>query len=223
MKRAWNLVGLLACALILAVASGKLSFARITTASNTDAWCVGISGSEVCVDSSGNFIPTTDNDVTLGTSSLTWATVYTQDLTVSDDLTVTDDATVTSDLTVSGDGFIDQLGVSTNVVSSMDLHIEASAKSSSATVITAASSQTADLFRVRNSSLTGIYRIGKEGHVGYRQYTKANFDSLVADFVGAMAQCSDCTLTYSVCRATGASAAQWARDGSATVGCGSGE
>lgn len=94
MKKAWQGLGLLALALGLLVVTGRVSFARITTADNTDAWCVGISGSEVCVDSSGNFVPTTDNDTTLGTSSLTWAGIYTQDLTVSDDLTVTDNMSV---------------------------------------------------------------------------------------------------------------------------------
>lgn len=140
-----------------------------------------------------------------------------EDVTVNDDLTVTDDVTFSDDLTA------DNIGVSTNVLSNLSLHVVAENASSTATVITAAASQTADLFRARNSSLTVVYRIGPVGHVGYRQYTKADFDTLVPDFVGAMAQCSDCTLTYSVCRATGTAAAQWAREGSATVGCGSGE
>ncbi len=50
--------------------------------------------------------------------------------------------------------------------------------------------------------------------------TKAQIDALVPRAVGAMVVCSDCTITYSVCTATGTLAAQWARAGSSTVGCG---
>lgn len=103
MKRAWQAVGLTVLTLLLVVASGKVSFSRVTTASNTDVWCSGPSGREVCVDTDGNFVPTTDNDTTLGSSSLRWATVYALDQTIGDDLTVTDDATITDDLAVNGD------------------------------------------------------------------------------------------------------------------------
>lgn len=53
-------------------------FARLTgnTPSAPDAFCVGQSGSEVCVDSSGNVIPTTNNDADLGTPSLKWKDLY---------------------------------------------------------------------------------------------------------------------------------------------------
>lgn len=62
----------LALALVLAVGLAIPGSARITTASSTDVWCVGPSGAEVCVDSSGNLISTTTNDADLGTSSLVW-------------------------------------------------------------------------------------------------------------------------------------------------------
>ncbi len=106
MKKYLNLAGLLVCAaLILGFGSGRV-FARLTgTDPGTDVQCLGVSGAEVCIDVSGNLLPTTDNDTTLGTSSLRWATAYIMDITVGDDLTVTDDATVTDDLTVGGDLF----------------------------------------------------------------------------------------------------------------------
>lgn len=58
--------------------------ARLTgtnpTGSSADAWCVGKTSSEACVDSSGNVIPTTNNSATLGTSALQWATVNADDI-----------------------------------------------------------------------------------------------------------------------------------------------
>lgn len=83
--------------------------ARVTgtqpSRSTPDTWCVGRSGAEVCVDYSGNLIPTTDNDTTLGTSSLRWATGYIVDLAVGDDLTVTGDLDVTGVVTASSGTF----------------------------------------------------------------------------------------------------------------------
>lgn len=106
MKKYLNLAGLLVCAaLILGIGSGTV-FARLTgTEPGTDIWCVGPSGAEVCVDVSGNLIPTTDNDTTVGSTSLRFATVNAYDLAAGDDLTVADDATVSDDLTVTGDIF----------------------------------------------------------------------------------------------------------------------
>lgn len=81
--------------LMLGIGSGRVS-ARLTgTEPGTDISCWGPSGAEVCIDVSGNLIPTTDNDTTLGTSVLRWATAYIMDITVGDDLTVTDTLTVT--------------------------------------------------------------------------------------------------------------------------------
>lgn len=106
MKKYLSLAGAVLCAaLILGVSSGRV-YARLTgTEPGTDVWCVGVSGAEVCADVSGNLIPTTDNDTTLGTTALRWATVNAYDLAAADDLTVADDATVTDDLTVGGDLF----------------------------------------------------------------------------------------------------------------------
>lgn len=76
------------------------SYARITGTqpTNADVACWGPDGSEICVDASGNVVPTTSNDTTIGTSSLLFSNIYSYDAALSDDLTVADDATVTGDL-----------------------------------------------------------------------------------------------------------------------------
>jgi hypothetical protein len=97
----------LSAVILFAIAGVFLAFqtgyARLTsgTTSDNDQWCMGVSGAEICVDSSGNLIPTTASDTTVGTSALPFATVYTDDLTTGDDLTVTDDLTVSGDATVA--------------------------------------------------------------------------------------------------------------------------
>lgn len=87
--------GLLSLGIIVLLATGRME-ARLTgTDPGTDIWCNGPSGQEVCLDVDGDFYPTTDNDTTLGASTLRWATIFAYDLTLSDDLTVADAATVT--------------------------------------------------------------------------------------------------------------------------------
>lgn len=72
------------------------AIARITgtppAASSPDAFCVGASGAEVCVDASGNLIPTTDDDTDLGTTTLEWKNAYFDGTVTTDALTV--DATL---------------------------------------------------------------------------------------------------------------------------------
>ena len=98
-----GLVSAFAAALIVAApAQARVTGTIPSTSTAPDTVCWGRSGAEVCVDYNGNLLPTTDNDTTLGTSSLRWATAYILDITVGDDLTVTDDATITGDLSVSG-------------------------------------------------------------------------------------------------------------------------
>ncbi len=104
MKKTAAFLGLiLALAVIIAGFQGDL-FARLTgTDPGTDVWCAGVSGAEACVDSSGNIVPTTTNDTTLGSSSFYWASAYFYDLLLADDLTVADDVTITDDVSVGGD------------------------------------------------------------------------------------------------------------------------
>lgn len=72
-----KLTALLLSALTIGLIVSNVSFARVTSAADDrDIWCVGVSGAEVCVDSSGNMIPTTDDDADLGTSSLQWQDLY---------------------------------------------------------------------------------------------------------------------------------------------------
>jgi len=54
------------------------------------------------------------------------------------------------------------------------------------------------------------------------QRTVTQINTLVPTVVGAVVICTNCTIPYSLCTATGTLAAQWARAGSATVGCGTG-
>lgn len=57
---------------------GGTAMARITGTQPTsaDIFCTGPSGAEVCVDASGNIVPTTTNDASAGTSSLRFSNVY---------------------------------------------------------------------------------------------------------------------------------------------------
>jgi hypothetical protein len=76
MKKYLTLAALtLSAFLILGVSTGRV-FARLTgTNPGTDIWCAGPSGAELCLDVSGNLLPTTSATQTLGSSSLPWASV----------------------------------------------------------------------------------------------------------------------------------------------------
>ena len=72
-----KLSAFLVAILVLGVLTEKITFARLTVdAASRDVWCVGVAGAEVCVDSSGHFIPTTNNVSDLGTSSLKFRNAY---------------------------------------------------------------------------------------------------------------------------------------------------
>lgn len=78
-EKSWRLLGILAVAFCTLLA-GRSAFARLTgtnpTGASADAWCVGKTAKEVCVDASGNVIPTTTNVGALGTSSLKWTNAF---------------------------------------------------------------------------------------------------------------------------------------------------
>jgi hypothetical protein len=77
MKKSLNLLGLILGAAILVLAGLKASQARITGTSTTaDSWCSGASGAEVCIDSTGNVVPTTTGVGSLGTSALKFKDIY---------------------------------------------------------------------------------------------------------------------------------------------------
>lgn len=99
-KSIWIAVALAALVALpfLLMGPGRL-LARVTTAGSTDIFCVGPSGAEVCVDSSGNFLATTDNDADLGTSSLEWKDLYVDGTGYIDTATVDTLTATTSNLT----------------------------------------------------------------------------------------------------------------------------
>lgn len=70
----------LAVAFMVVLATVHKGHARITGANpvgnQSDTWCVGKSADEVCVDASGNFVPTTTSTATLGTSGLQWQSLW---------------------------------------------------------------------------------------------------------------------------------------------------
>lgn len=95
----FKMAGLFAClALLVLVAEKAINARGIGTTTNPET-CFGDSNNsaEVCVDSTGDWVPTTDNDASLGISSLRWADLQALDATFGDDVTVSDDLTVTGD------------------------------------------------------------------------------------------------------------------------------
>jgi hypothetical protein len=82
--RTWKLAGLVAVLAIFSLIA-KPVMARITgtnpTGSSADAWCVGSTGNEVCVDYQGNLIPTTTDDTSLGTSAKEWNAAFIKTVT----------------------------------------------------------------------------------------------------------------------------------------------
>jgi len=85
MKKLTQLLGLTAIlSLMVLIGSGKV-YARLTgtNPSSADVWCVGPSGAEVCVDASGNVVPTTASDTTLGTSALPFASSFVDTETIN--------------------------------------------------------------------------------------------------------------------------------------------
>ena len=88
MKKTLQLAGVLLCTILLFEVSPERIFARITGTTVNPETCWGDGGEEVCVDSSGNVISTTDNDASLGTTSLLWSTVLAYDAAFTDDVVV---------------------------------------------------------------------------------------------------------------------------------------
>ena len=102
-KKFGILIGALAFAVAFAGLVPRFSQARIVgqTSSMADTWCVGPSGAEVCVDSTGDFLPTTTGVASLGTASLKWTTLYTGSMSTGAN-TVTGNETVGGTLGVTG-------------------------------------------------------------------------------------------------------------------------
>lgn len=225
---------------------GVYAYARVTgtAPSDPDVACYGRSGAEVCVEYAGNFIPTTDNDTTLGTSSLAWATIYAYDLTLSDDLTVTDDVTVTDALTVNGSATLGNasadvftLNGGTMVVRNNSQAVQIGTSTTDGTYILnidganrrlgiGNSAPTVELDVTGSITASGVVKstspIVTAGGMRFFARTKAQFDALDPITVGETYVCSDCTEVL-LCVSTGTAVAQFQRVDSATAGCGTGE
>jgi len=120
------------------------------------------------------------------------------------------------------DGSTDRIGINTGTpLAALDVNPNLAADS--VLSLLGVASQAGDMLSVRGNDDSVLHRISANGHVGYRQYTKAFVDTLVPDFVGALIQVSDHTDTYCVCKATGTAASDWAQDRSSTTGCGTNE
>lgn len=203
-------------ALAALVAFNSNIFARITGTTVNPETCWGDGGEEACVDSSGNFISTTDNDAALGTTALRWSEVQTMDAVLGDDLHVADVATVVGSMTVTGAQTL--TGITT---ANSAIRLTALNGSTTAQTIVAATSQTADLLAISSVTATAAtLRVTSGGQFLPLRLTVTQIDTLVPAGVGAVILCTNCTIPYSVCTATGTAAGQWARAGSATVGCG---
>lgn len=90
---------------LIFLASTPLLWARVTNqgATDRDAWCVGPSAKEVCVDKNGNMVPSTDDNQDLGTSALEFQDLYLDGTLTADDVVVDNSLTVGgSTLTISG-------------------------------------------------------------------------------------------------------------------------
>ncbi len=106
MKKFQNLAALTSLILASVFFFSELSqfaHARITgdPPSAADSWCTGPSGKEVCVNE-GNLVPTTNNNSSLGSSSLKWSDVQAASGSF-DNLTFPDGAVTTAKL---GDGSV---------------------------------------------------------------------------------------------------------------------
>jgi len=82
-------------------------YASITIPRSTDSWCVGSDGYEVCVDSSGNLIATTDDNQDLGTSTYEWQDGYFDGTIYADAISLTGSITQTGGLNITGDSDLD--------------------------------------------------------------------------------------------------------------------
>lgn len=141
--------------------------------------------------------------------------LYDDGVVIPGTLDVTGAASVGGALSVTG--AVSQAAVGTSV----GLRLTPLNASTSGYTVSAVASQTADLVAVSSpSATTPTMRVTSGGQFLPKRLTKALIDLEVPAAVGAVIICTDCTIPYSLCTGTGTAAAQWARAGSSTVGCG---
>lgn len=110
-----SLIAAALAGLFIGSMAGGLANARITGTAPTspDTFCVGRSAAEVCVDRSGNVMPTTTNNQTSGTSSLRWSQTFAVLGSFSGNMIVTPPATETiasaATITANGCGTIKRI------------------------------------------------------------------------------------------------------------------
>ena len=78
MKKFWQFAGLLAMMTVVVILSNEVAFSRSTGVqpSGGDVFCTGGGTNEVCIDSSGNVLPTTTTGGDLGTAAFPWGAIY---------------------------------------------------------------------------------------------------------------------------------------------------
>ena len=235
--------------LVLVVCSPTNIFARLTgQTTQRDQWCTGVSGAEVCVDSSGNFIPTTDDDTDLGTSALQWKDVYIDGTLYVDAISNSGALTGTTLNATGAVTFDSTLDVDGNVVMGASLYrstftaasgnLDLTGAFTTDSTIDAAGNVTigAMLYRSTFTAASGNAAIGgtltsagtitattgnikvTAGALQPTIKTKAEL-GVMTPAVGDVYSCSDCTNTYTLCVGTGAVANGFREIGTAT-GCG---
>lgn len=187
------------------------------TGSSSDLWCNGgrisgnttLSSSEICQDSSGNWIPTTTATQDLGTPTLKWRNLVISGTTTSGSQTIAGNEAISGSLGVG----------SLTAPTTSQVALTALTASTTGQIIVTQPSATADaLDFISNATLTAAF--AQDGQFLPLNRTKAQIDALIPRATGALIICTNCTIPFSVCTATGTLAAQWARAGSSTVGCG---
>lgn len=88
MKKSWSFLGLALVAIVAIAVDRGIVYARVTGtgAPTVTETCWGAVGAEICVDTSGNVIPTTNATQSLGTTALRFTTAFINTLTNSTSL-----------------------------------------------------------------------------------------------------------------------------------------
>ena len=87
-------------------------------------------------------------------------------------------------------------------------------------ILNSPTSNTADIEEFQVNGAT-VARVTQNGQIIPHVYTKSQIDTLVPDQLGAIIECVNCAVPYTVCEASGTLAAQWTVPGSVgSKGCG---
>lgn len=223
MKKAGQLAALVLAAVAFWAINPHRGDARLIgtnpTGASADVWCVGgrayantaVLTTEVCVDASGNVIPTTTGTGSLGTSSLKWLNLF-----LSGNASIAGTAAVTGTSSFTGN-----VGISTAAATYSELTVVAALASSTGTVVQAAPSNTADVFEARLDGPITVFSVTPNGYMKARARTLAAIQGAtpVAADLGGQVICTDCAAIYSICVATGATVQGFRLGSSGTAEC----